>query len=174
MATDHPAHALRLRPLGPDDEAEFLAANEAMVADGFHFGLNYDEGMDWMEYVQRNRDFRRNINLPEELVPAAFLVADVGGAIVGRTSIRFELNDWLAHQGGHIGYGVLGEHRRQGFATEILRQSLIIARSEGIERSLVCCDDTNLGSAEVIQRCGGVLDNIVEGDTGKVRRYWIP
>ena len=86
---------------------------------------------------------------------------------------RLGLNDWLAHQGGHIGYGVLPEHRRQGFATEILRQSVIIARSEGIDPSLVCCDDANVGSALAIERCGGVLENVVDGDDGPTRRYWI-
>lgn len=27
--------------------------------------------------------------------------------LIGRTSIRFEFNDFLAQRGGHIGYGVL-------------------------------------------------------------------
>ena len=61
-------------------------------------------------------------------VPSTFLVADVGGVIVGRTSIRHELNEFLAREGGHIGYGVLAEHRRRGYATEILRHSLVVAR----------------------------------------------
>jgi predicted acetyltransferase len=68
--------------------------------------------------------------MPADRVPATFLVADVDGAIVGRVSIRHELNDHLTHFGGHIGYGVRPAHRRRGYATEILRQSLVIARAE--------------------------------------------
>ena len=66
-----------------------------------------------------------------------------------------------ASQGGHIGYAVRPAHRRRGYATEILRQSLIIARAVGVDRVLVTCDDTNVGSSAVIEACGGVLDDVV-------------
>ena len=38
-----------------------------------------------------------------------------------------------------------------------------------IDRVLVTCDDTNLASATVIERNGGVLEDI----RGVKRRYWI-
>jgi predicted acetyltransferase len=60
-------------------------------------------------------------------VPATFLVAEVDRALVGRVSIRHELNAFLADVGGHIGYGVRPRYRGRGFATEILRQALVIA-----------------------------------------------
>ncbi len=107
-------------------------------------------------------------------MPATFLVADVGGQIVGRTSIRHELNEFLAREGGHIGYGVVAQHRRRGYATEILHHSLIVARAVGIDRVLVTCDEGNVGSATVIERCGGVFESLVETDGGPAkRRYWI-
>lgn len=167
--------ALHLRPLGPDDEDEFLAAHRTMVEEtGFTFALNYDDGMAWDDYVRRLDDIRRGLGLPEDRVPGTFLAVDVSGTIVGRVSIRHELNDWLAAQGGHIGYGILPDHRRRGHATETLRQALVIARSVGVSRSLLCCDDDNVGSATVIERCGGVLESVIDGDDGPFRRYWAP
>jgi predicted acetyltransferase len=70
-------------------------------------------------------------------VPATFLVAEAEGQIVGRVSIRHELNACLAEVGGHIGYGVRPGFRRRGYATAIMRQSLAVASSIGLERVLV-------------------------------------
>jgi predicted acetyltransferase len=52
--------------------------------------------------------------------------------------------------------------RRRGYATEILRQALTIANAHGIDPVLVTCDDTNIASATVIERCGGELESIFE------------
>jgi predicted acetyltransferase len=132
-----PARELRLRPPGAADEAAFAAAHRAMAAEGFTFGLGYEPGKPWDAYLSELEDHRHGRNLPARHVPGTLLVADVGGQIVGRTSIRFTLNAFLAEWGGHIGYGVLPQHRRRGYATEILRQSLIIARAGGVGRVLV-------------------------------------
>ena len=165
---------LRLRPLRREDEDAFVAAHRAMDGEGFAFGLFWDDDSDWLAYLEALDRQHRSIDIPPDRVAATFLVAEVGGVIVGRTSIRHALNDFLANEGGHIGYGVLRAHRRRGYATEILRQSLIIARAEGVDRVLVTCDDDNIGSATVIERCGGVLDSKGEASDGtRIRRYWI-
>jgi predicted acetyltransferase len=166
---------LRLRPLRRDDEAAFRAGHEAMAAEGFTFGLGLAPGLTWSAYLQLLADQRAGVNLADGLVPGTFLAADVDGEIVGRASIRYELNDFLRRQGGHIGYGVLRQHRRRGYATGILRQSLVIARAAGVEQVLVCCDDGNTGSAAVIEACGGKLDSVIVPMPAAtpLRRYWI-
>jgi predicted acetyltransferase len=86
-----------------------------------------------------------------------------------------ELDADLAEAGVHIGYGVRRGFRRRGYATAIMRQSLAVASSIGLERALVTCDDDNVGSAKVIENCGGVLENVAAGRDGSVpkRRYWV-
>ena len=169
-----PVQALRLRPLRDEDEAAFTAGHRAMSAEGFTFGLGYEPGKTWRAYLKEQEDHRHGRNLTARHVPGTFLVAEVAGEIVGRTSIRFRLNDFLAEQGGHIGYGVLPQHRRRGYATEILRQSLIIARAAGVGRVLVTCDEDNVASRAVIESCGGALDSIATVDgQPPVLRFWI-
>jgi predicted acetyltransferase len=66
-------------------------------------------------------------------VERTWLIAEVAGAVVGRASIRHRLNDDLAFHGGHIGFAVRAAFRRRGYATGILRPSLVIAVVPGDE-----------------------------------------
>ncbi len=165
---------LRLRPLIDGDEVEALAAHAELAADDFSFLLDHDAARPWVEHVQLHRRMRCGVDLPPDRVRGAFLLATVGDAVIGRVSVRFELNEWLAHQGGHIGYGIRPGRRGQGYATEVLRQALVVARSEGVGAALLTCDPHNEASAAVIVRNGGVEDKPHTDATGKtVRRFWI-
>jgi predicted acetyltransferase len=164
-----------LRPLGVADEKQALQAHEELERDGFDFLLGLEQGAPWPAYCGRLESQRLGVDLPEGWVPATFLVAEAEGQIVGRVSIRHALSAYLAEVGGHIGYGVRPGFRRRGYATAILGQSLAVASSIGLDRVLVTCDDDNEGSANVIENCGGVLENVVAGRDGSVpkRRYWV-
>ena len=168
------ATSIRLRPLRSDDEQACIDAHAAMADDGFEFLLRYDPSRPWPEHVRRTHAMACGRDLPDGWVPGVFLVAELDGVIVGRSSVRFALNPWLEMVGGHIGYGVLAEHRGRGHATEILRQSLVIARAHGVADVLVTCDEHNVASASVIERCGGDLDGVVDDPAGgpRKRRYW--
>ena len=164
---------LRLRAPGPEDEAQMRAAHDELGREGFVFCLGLTPAMSWARYLRWLGDAGHPDRVPEGWVPSTFLVAEVGRNIVGRTSIRHQLNEFLAREGGHIGYAVRPAFRRRGFASVILGQSLVAARGLGIERALLTCDDTNAASAAVIEGCGGVLDGIVAADGTSVRRYWV-
>ncbi len=166
-----------LRPLNIDDKAEAIQAHHEMAPDGFDFLLDstgsYDETAPWETYLQRLASLQNGESVPESWVPSTFLVAEVDGQIVGRVSIRHQLNEFLETRGGHIGYGVRPAFRTRGHATEILDRALKIARELGVNRVLVTCDDANVASSKVIEKAGGVLENIFEEGDEKIRRYWI-
>jgi predicted acetyltransferase len=165
---------LRLRPFGVADEPVAIAAQVAFAAEKFPFLVGYDSAMSWADWLGAIERRRVVVDVPPGWVRSAFLAADVGGTLVGRVSVRFALNKFLAREGGHIGYGVLAEHRRRGYATEILRQAIEVAHGGGISPLLVVCDETNVASATVIERCGGVLENRLTSEDGTpIRRYWI-
>jgi predicted acetyltransferase len=168
---------LALRWPREDEEEEFMRAHRATSPEVPSFLHYYTEGMPLRRYLEVLAEQEQGINLPSpHHVPETFLFAFAGSRIVGRTTIRHSLNEFLERVGGHIGYVVVPEFRRQGYATAILRLSLQIARGKcgGADRVLVTCDDDNLGSIRTIEKNGGILENVVSGPDQKgKRRYWI-
>jgi predicted acetyltransferase len=57
----------------------------------------------------------------------------------------------------------------------ILKLTLERARELGLEWVLVTCDEDNIASAKIIERNGGVLEDMYQEDETAVpkRRYWI-
>jgi len=164
---------LLLRPLSPADEPVARQVHAELAGDDFELLLDLRDGEPWADYLARLESLRWGQDVPVDRVPAAFLVAEVNGELVGRVSVRYELNAYLARIGGHIGYGIRPGARRRGYATEVLRQALELLRVCGVDRALVTCDDANVGSATVIERCGGVLTDRPEVDGVLRRHYWV-
>jgi len=165
-----------LRLSADAEEQEVLRAHRATSPEVPTFLHGYEEGMPLRRYLELLAHQQRGEHLPPDHVPSTFLFALVGARIVGRVAIRHRLNPALERIGGHIGYVVVPEFRRSGYATEILRQALVIARQQlGLSRVLVTCDEDNAGSIRVIERNGGVMENVVTepGLQAPKRRYWI-
>jgi predicted acetyltransferase len=94
----------------------------------------------------------------------------VGDDVVGRISLRHELNRWLVEVGGHIGYAIRPSARRRGHATAALALMLQVAAEHGIDPALLTCDDDNVASRKVIEANGGVLEDTRNGKL----RFWVP
>ncbi len=168
---------LELRPLQDNDEASFRAAVEEFERElpPWGFAFEFKGEKDFPSYVAKVNNWSRGIGVPKKFVPNSYYVGVVKGRIVGRVSIRHELNEFLRNYGGHIGYGVVPSQRGKGYATEMLRLALLICIELGIERALVSCDVDNIASQKVIERNGGIFDcvtNLAELTVQK-RLYWI-
>lgn len=163
---------LVIRPLRLEDEAQARDAHREMAREGFDFLLGPDLPFDQLlQHLEREE---RGIDLAPGRVACTLRVATLDERIVGRVSVRHELNDFLLEVGGHVGYGVLRQWRGRGIATALLRWGLQYLRDLQVERALVTCDDDNIASARTIERCGGVLEDVREVPGGAAkRRYWI-
>lgn len=109
----------------------------------------------------------------EGRVHASYWWITEDGAYPGAITLRHELNDFLLRAGGHIGYGIRPSARGRGLATWALQSVLVRAPALGLRKVLVTCGDSNLASARVIEKAGGVLEDVRETELGLTRRYWI-
>jgi predicted acetyltransferase len=139
---------------------------------------------DFSPYMIRRNDYHNfdyyleNLEIKEETkdrVPdSTFFCLDLDKNIfVGAINIRHYLNQSLLNTGGHIGDGVRPSERRKGYATNMIKLGLEECRKLGIEKVLITCDKSNIGSAKSIINNGGVLENEVIEDGVVEQRYWI-
>lgn len=133
------------------------------------------ETNDYNEYLYNVNKYSEGINLPEGRVPAEiyFLVNNDNKRILGAIDIRYFLNDYLYNFGGNIGYGIRPTERTKGYATIMLELALDICREKGIDKVLITCNKSNIGSAKTIIKNGGILENEIMENDELVQRYWI-
>ena len=83
-----------------------------------------------------------------------------GERMVGIINLRHELNDFLQHYGGHIGYSVHPACWNRGYATQMLALALRESDALGLRELLLTCSPDNPASKRVIEKNGGVLERI--------------
>ena len=168
---------VRLCPLTPADEAEFVAFyTEFMHAGGrIYPGMLRKYQGDYSAYLALLAERADADRVPPGHVASDTLVLkDDDGRIYGMVSLRHALTDALLVGGGHIGYGVRPSERGKGYGTRQLALALEKYRERQVEKVLVTCDKENRASAKVAMNNGGVLgDEIVEEDGNILQRYWI-
>lgn len=144
------------------------------------------EGLPWhleLDYETTARDFdafvhtllSKTTQRTDILVPATVLWGIYNGEYAGQISIRHELNAALRIFGGHIGYDTRPSFRGRGVATAMLKNALPVAKSLGLTKTLLTCDDTNIASIRVIEKNGGALEKkeTISPHNVLKRYYWI-
>jgi predicted acetyltransferase len=151
---------------------EFRRRGEPLVP--FVLGFPAD---DFPSLIERLKKCAEGSELPKGFVAheTFWLVAD-NEQVLGVSNLRYSLTDALRKDGGHIGFGIRPSARRQGFATMILRETLVKAKERGIIRALVTAHKGNTGSVRSILKNGGVLDSgeLIQGHADLMQRFWIP
>ena len=141
-----------------DFKQEFFGNNEKII--------NGSELLDQMENYEEWLVSVTN-NISEETVNPAWVVTDTffavneSNEIVGIIDLRHTLNDFLKDF-GNCGYSVRPSERRKGYATEMLRQILDVARESGMTELHLSVERDNEPSIKTIISNGGVYERSFE------------
>ena len=158
------------RKLSPEDEASFLLCWPALRnEDDFPIFKEVGSYTELLDRLQRHEQSAVN-----GFVPFSIFFAFEGRDIVGRLTLRHELNEWLSKYAGHIGFFVMKPHRGKGYAKKMLRAALEKAKAQNTDNVLLTCNDDNFASIKVIESCGGVLEGEIydPDDRVNILRYW--
>lgn len=118
---------------------------------------------------------QRKVAPPQGFVCDTIYWAVYENQMIGRISIRHELNEFLRKVGGHIGYVVHPDWRNKGVATWMLREILKTEKARHISRLLLTCDQDNLASEKTIINNGGVFDQLIDLGSSRPakKHFWI-
>jgi len=108
---------------------EFFQNGEKEINGGELLDKTEDYGI-WLENVTKNSS-AKTVNPNWVVTDTFFAIRDNDKKIIGIIDFRHELNEFLKDY-GHCGYSVRPSERKKGYATEMLRQVIDIARNIGL------------------------------------------
>lgn len=139
-----------------------------IVINGSEMWDKTDNYVEWLNAVSKNTH-KDTVNPNWVVTDTFFAVREYDEKIVGIIDFRHELNNFLKDF-GHSGYSVRPTERRKGYATEMLRQVLEIAKQLGLVQFQLSCEKSNLPSLKTITKNGGVYERSFqfEGETADI------
>jgi predicted acetyltransferase len=160
-----------LRELTLDDTADVYEMVQEINTgeNGFVNSLYSNDLETFQGKLQRNVNMSKGVNLEPQYVPQTIYWLYVNGKPVGYGKLRHYLNDHLLNHGGHIGYVIRPSERGKGYAKMLLEKLLEKAKSMGIDKVLLTCDETNIPSRKVIESNDGMLEETKDDSCF----YWI-
>lgn len=151
-----PTKALESQAL--EFKQEFFDNNERII-NGSELLDQMDSYEEWLISVTNNTN-PGTVN-PDWVVTDTFFAVDESDRIIGIIDLRHTLNDFLKDF-GNSGYSVRPSERRKGYATEMLRLLLNVAKECGLDELHLSVERDNEPSIKTIKKNGGVYERSFE------------
>lgn len=133
--------------------------NGEMIINGSELLDKTESYEEWLESVTNNTS-ADTVN-PTWVVTDTFFAVDKDDRIVGIIDLRHTLNEFLKDF-GNSGYSVRPSERRKGYATEMLKQILDVARNAGLQEIHLSVEKSNEPSVKTIVKNGGIYERSFE------------
>ena len=176
---------MRLKEVELEDEKIVLEVYKEYMSAVLLPGIDRFEGIrdfeeidkctfkEWINNLEKNKDEK---NLPESYSPhTLYLAMNDDEELVGAIGLRWKKVPALMTFGGLIGYSIRPSQRGKGYASQMLKLALGKFKDSKMKKVLITCKDFNIASKRVIEKNGGIFENIYENedDGYNYLRYWI-
>ncbi|MCT8664070.1 GNAT family N-acetyltransferase, partial [Glaesserella parasuis] len=158
--------------------AEVMAYRQAFsnnAIDGGAMLEKFDDFSQWLDYLAQPEGYLTAWGF-NKVQDSTYLAWHTQlHRVVGIINIRHNLNnDYLRTIGGNIGFYNPPYFRKQGYGPEMLKLALAKVKTLGLDKVLITCEKSNVGSENVILNNGGKFESIVElNQVKRMKRFWI-
>lgn len=138
-----------------DYKDEYMESNSRINGGcGLHHYSNLDDWFNEIDKIVIGKSNKR--------IQSYTYLCMVDEKVVGMLDLRLHLpKEW--YSAGHIGYSIRPTERRKGYATDALKEALIIANKLDIKPIIITCLKDNEASKKVVLNNGGIfVEEIIE------------
>lgn len=153
-----------------DFKNEFFENNEKVINGSFKLDNEKYSYKEWLQVIKNNLD--KDKYNPKFGLSHTLFAIKTDGTIVGIINLRNTITDFYKDS-GHIGYSVRPKERNRGYATEMLKQVIKIAKKEELKEVYLVCKKNNEASRKTIYRNFGIFVRSFEKDMNEYEEYKI-
>lgn len=154
-----------------DFKMKFYNNREKTIFGSYKLDVDKYSYAEWLEIIQNNTS--ADTANPKFGVSDTMFAMNEENEIVGIINIRYDMTEFYKDS-GHIGYSVVPDKRRQGYATEMLKEALEKAKEKKLSEVKIVCSVDNVASRKTIISCGGRLNRMIKSDEVEKEEYIIP